>query len=73
MNQMEIEGEHPMYPIHGFGDRGTALSDQELSQLAVHNLSFEEERVLKRKQEKNILVKIEKIVEKIVPIHEAEY
>lgn len=70
---MEIEGEQSMYPIHAFADRGPALSDQELSQLAVHNLSFEEERVLKRKQEKNILVKIEKIVEKLVPIHEAEY
>jgi uncharacterized membrane protein YgaE (UPF0421/DUF939 family) len=29
--------------------------------------------VLKRKQERNILAKIEKIVQKVTPIHEAEY
>jgi hypothetical protein len=29
--------------------------------------------MLKKKQEKNILDKIEKIVQKVTPIHEAEY
>ena len=36
-------------------------------------LSEQEESVLKRKQEQNIIAKIERIVEKVVPIHEAEY
>jgi hypothetical protein len=51
MNHMEVEGEQPNYSMHVFGDRGSSgISDQELSQLAVHSLSYEEERVLKRKQ-----------------------
>ena len=36
-------------------------------------MSLQEEHILKRKQEQNILTKIERIVEKVVPIHEANY
>lgn len=36
---------------------------------APHTLSLEEMRNLKKKQEKNILNKIEKIVQKVTPIH----
>jgi hypothetical protein len=76
MMRMEIESEndssinpqlnyhHIPYPETQCGSRGETASP---------SLSLDEARTLKKKQEENILNKIEKIVQKVTPIHEADY
>jgi metal-dependent amidase/aminoacylase/carboxypeptidase family protein len=70
MIRMEIESENetPSAPTSYFSHERTPTTAP-----PSHNLSLDEMRTLKKKQEKNILDKIEKIVQKVTPIHEADY
>ena len=61
MSGMEVEPE-----------KGQGASQSEEDKLRPW-MSVQEEHILKRKQEQNILSKIERIVEKVIPIHEANY
>lgn len=69
MLRMEIESDGDSAPYsHPFYHAQSPKKET-----ATHSLSIEEMRTLKKKQEKNILNKIEKIVQKVSPIHEADY
>ena len=64
-----MEVEEPILP--GEPSLGAYTSENEAC--PGPTISKEEQRMLKSKQERNILNKIEKIVARVTPIHEADY
>lgn len=72
---MEIESENDSSPYPQLSYHLCPLDGQSSSrrEAAPPSLTLDEARTMKKKQETNILNKIEKIVQKVTPIHEADY